>query len=209
MNPLALLGCSLSVWLSVLSVNQLWFSLLVIGVSIAVAPRRSFVLLGLTVPLLGSILIIHAPQGNTDVALALGARASALIASLLATATYIRVTELAKALQGLGASSKLTYILGNAINMLPLGSRYATVYRESMHYQGKHLKIRYVVFPLITRMLVMSAARELPLATSGVLLPGPRTVLRPVPFRPRDWAVTGLGLLLVVSCVVCSVLGLV
>lgn len=170
------------IWVAVLAINSVWFSLIVFVLSVALAPRRLLLMFGLSLPLFVSLLVIHGPHGHLDVAIGLGARGTALISVIIAAAAHIKPSELAKALQGTGMSPRLIYIFGTAIHMLPMARRYANAYRETIRHQGKRGVIKYVVFPLITRMLVMSTTRELPLRNSGVLLPGRRTLLRPVPW---------------------------
>lgn len=200
MNPLTMLLLALSTWIAVLSVNDVWFSLSIVVVSLIAAWRRLPVLLGLCLPMFASLAIIHVPSGHWDLALSLGMRGCALIASLLAASAYIRISDLAKALQSLGVNQRLTYVLGTALNLLPMGRRYASAY--SFYGQSVLGRVRYVIFPLITRMLVHSTGRQLPLETAGVLLPGKRTVLRPVPFRAIDWAVCGLSVVGALASVV-------
>lgn len=142
-------------------------------------------------PLLLSLIFIHTPSGHWDIALGLGGgRGLALIAVLLAASSWTNASDLAKALQEIGLSPKLTYVLGTALNMLPMARRYAATYTTTA---GRQSQIKHVAFPLITRMLVHSTGRQLPLQTSGVLLPGRRTVLRPVPFLLVDWIICGLA----------------
>lgn len=176
-NPLALLAVCAVMWASVLIAHRATFSAGVLLVALVCAPRRIPMVVALALPMFLSLLIVHAPHGDAPVALSLGLRAGALIATLLADMAQFSAADLVKSLQSAGISPKLTYIVGSAVSILPIGKRYADIYNTQLRLAGHHsrfgirTRITRVIFPLITRMLVLSTEREAAVHTQGVLFP--------------------------------------
>lgn len=203
-NPLTWLVAAASAWILVLGVNHPWVSAVVIAGSQlgALARLRNFSVaaatVALAVPVGISMLLIHAPFGDQPgflffsldgslTAAELTLRFVALISVLLAAASAMTVADLAKSLQGsrlLG--SRLAYIVGSAIQLLPQGSVELASVRDANQLRGRSIRgpiraLRHVGIPLITRLLTGGAARTIPLEVAGMDAPGPRTLLRPVP----------------------------
>ncbi|MGP6175583.1 energy-coupling factor transporter transmembrane component T family protein [Corynebacterium sp. A21] len=203
-NPLTWLMAAMSTWILVLGVNQpsLSVTVLVVAQLIAVLQLRSLAVpaatLALAIPVGLSMLLVHAPFGTEPLfwvvtldglqtAGELSLRFVALMSAFLTAAAAITVPELAKAAQGhrwLG--SRLAYILGSAVQLLPQGRDALAAVRDANKLRGRPVRgpvkaLRFVAVPLITTLLTNGAARAIPLEVAGLDRRGPRTVLRPVP----------------------------
>lgn len=203
-NPLTWLVAAASAWVLVLGVNQAWLSAGVIVVSQlgALARLRNVSVAAATLasamPVGVSMLLIHAPFGeqpgflffSRDGSITAGVltlRYVALISALLVAASAMTVADLAKALQGhwlLG--SRLAYIVGSAIQLLPQGSAELASVRDANKLRGRSVRgpggaLKFLGIPLTTRLLTGGAARAIPLEVAGMDVRGPRTLLRPVP----------------------------
>ncbi|AKK02214.1 energy-coupling factor transporter transmembrane component T family protein [Corynebacterium epidermidicanis] len=198
MNPLTVLAVCASTWIVVLGVNSPWVSAsVVVGAWLmARSPRVLAATLALSLPVCASLLLVHGLFGFWGTAVVLGLRSAALIASLLAGFACFSTSDLAKAIQGARLSPKFAYVCGTALQTLPQGRRYAETYLEQYRHLGLKGRIKYVAFPLVTRMLVQGADRSMAAQTHGIELPGRRTVLRPVAVSRWDYLI-GAGSLLV------------
>lgn len=202
LNPLTALVAGLSAWILVLGVNAWQFSLALTVVAWAVGVRqtRNFSVpaatLLLAAPTALSMLLIHAPYGSEPLAPLLtrdgvatagelAARFTALMAALLAAASFIRVAELAKALQVSRFGPRTAYVVAAALQLLPQGRRTVETVRDANRLAGRPVTVTTVVprtvVPVMAHLLTDNAQKARALETAGLDLPGPRTVLRPVP----------------------------
>lgn len=202
LNPLTALALGFSAWLLVLGVNQPWLSAAVVLGAVTVGtcfPRSAAVVVGtlaLTVPTAASMVLIHAPHGEERIfplvtadglvtAGELSLRFAALIASLLAAVTCVRVPDLVKALQGSRLDHRVSYILGSALQFLPQGRHSVGVARDAQQLAGRRVTAvsaaPRLAVPVMTQLLTQGARRAEALESAGLELPGRRTVLRPVP----------------------------
>ena len=188
MNPLTWIVAASSSWIVVLGFNELALSasVAVIAQLIALVRLRNFSVLATTValsiPVSLSMLIIHIPFGRNDWSTALD-----LSVRFLTAASAITITDLVKSLSHM---PRVAYIVGSAVQLLPqgrdtLGSvRYANHLRAHSPRQhstrGLSKTVKFVVLPLITRLLSQGASRAIPLEVSGLERTGQRTVLNPV-----------------------------
>lgn len=202
LNPLTALVTGLSSWILVLGVNTWQFSVAVTVVALAVGTWRTRNLAVtattalLAAPTALSMLLIHAPYGTHRIAPLLTldgaatageltARFTALMASLLAAAAFLRVPDLAKALQVSPLGPRVAYIVAAALQLLPQGRRTVEVVRDANRLAGRRVHagnvIPRMVVPVMTQLLTANAQKSAALETAGLDLPGRRTVLRPVP----------------------------
>lgn len=195
MNPLTWIVAASSSWIVVLGFNELALSasVAVIAQLIALVRLRNFSVLATTValsiPVSLSMLIIHIPFGRNDwsTALDLSVRFIALMSAFLTAASAMTITDLVKSLSHM---PRVAYIVGSAVQLLPqgrdtLGSvRYANHLRAHSPRQhstrGLSKTVKFVVLPLITRLLSQGASRAIPLEVCGLERTGQRTVLNPV-----------------------------
>ncbi|WP_313547460.1 energy-coupling factor transporter transmembrane protein EcfT [Corynebacterium sp.] len=195
MNPLTWIVAAASSWIVVLGINELAVSVAValFAQLIAMFRLRNLSVLAataaLSIPVGLSMLIIHVPFGRNDwsTALELSVRFIALMSAFLAAASAITVADLVKSLSHM---PRVAYIVGSAVQLLPQGRdtlasvRYANHLRAlstQEHSTRSPLRtVKFVVLPLITRLLSAGAARAIPLEVSGLERTGRRTVLNPV-----------------------------
>lgn len=202
-NPLTWLMLAASTWILVLGVNQPWLSAAVVlgAQSAAVLRLRNFSVLFTTVclslPMGLSLLLVHAPFGEEHLlplvtsdglatAASLSLRFVALMSVFLLAAAASTIPELSKAMQGsrwLG--SRVAYILGSAVHLLPQGRDNLAAVRDAHQLRGRRTRgpvsaVRHLALPLITRLLSTGASRAIPLEVAGLDLPGRRTLLQPV-----------------------------
>lgn len=195
MNPLTWIVAAASSWIVVLGLNELAVSaaVAVLAQLIAVVRLRNLSVLAataaLSIPVGLSMLIIHVPFGRDDwsTALELSVRFIALMSAFLAAASAITVADLVKSLSHI---PRVAYIVGSAVQLLPQGRdtlasvRYAnhlrTLSTRAHSTRGPLRTAKFVVLPLITRLLSAGAARAIPLEVSGLERTGRRTVLNPV-----------------------------
>lgn len=157
-------------------------------------PSVVWTTLVLAVPVFLSMLLIHGLFGEErghgtgiftadGVALAveLGIRFTALMATMLTAMALIDVSSLVKALQGSGIHPKFGYILGSAVQLLPQGSQTISKVKDARALRGEpNRKVRGVVMPVAVTTMAQAADRAVAVEVSGLDLPGKRTVLRPV-----------------------------
>lgn len=202
LNPLTALVTGFSSWILVLGVNDWRLSLAVILAALALSiwrtgnaavPAATAVL---TLPTAVSMLLVHAPYGTERLAplltrdglLTAGEltlRFAALMASLLAAAAFVTVPELAKALQVSWLGAKVAYIVAAALQLLPQGRRVVETVTDAHRLAARRVTVRtalpWVAVPVVTQLLTANVEKSRALETAGLDLPGPRTVLRPVP----------------------------
>lgn len=209
LNPLTALATGMSSWILVLGVNTWQFSLAVAAVSLAAGTwrTRNLAVIATTAllaaPTAVSMLLIHAPYGTHRIAPLLTldgaatageltARFTALTASLLAVAAFIRVPDLAKALQVSPLGPRLAYIVAASLQLLPQGRRTVEVVRDANRLAGRRVHagnvIPRMVVPVMTQLLTANAQKSAALETAGLDLPGRCTVLRAVPDSPAQKA---------------------
>ena len=195
MNPLTWIVAAASSWIVVLGLNELAVSaaVAVLAQLIAVVRLRNFSVLAataaLSIPVGLSMLIIHVPFGRDDwsTALELSVRFIALMSAFLAAASAIPVADLVKSLSHI---PRVAYIVGSAVQLLPQGRDTLASVRYANHLRTLSTRahstrcplrtVKFVVLPLITRLLSAGAARAIPLEVSGLERTGRRTVLNPV-----------------------------
>lgn len=201
-NPLTALVAGLSSWILVLGINTWQFSLAVTAVAWAVGVwhTRNWSVPATTALLVAptglSMLLVHAPYGAQQwaplltfdgmaTAGTLTARFAALMAAFLAAAGFIRVTDLAKALQVSPLGPRVAYVVAAALQLLPQGGRTVEVVREANRLAGRRIGVTNVigrlVVPVMTHLLTANVQKSLALEVAGLDLPGRRTILRPVP----------------------------
>lgn len=209
-HPLTALVTGLSAWILVLGVNDWCLSLAVIAVAVAVGTWRTgnasvlATTAVLALPAGLSMLLVHAPYGAERIAplltrdglataAELTARFAALMAALIAAATFITVTELAKALQVSPLGPKVAYIVAAALQLLPQGRRVVETVTDANRLAGRRITVTNALprlaVPVMTQLLTGNVEKSHALETAGLDLPGPRTLLRPVPDGPvqRAW----------------------
>jgi len=201
LNPLTALVAGASAWILVLGINRWECSVAVIVVALALGVWRTrtpavpatTALLALPTGL--SMVLVHAPYGTQRIAPLLTSdglltagelalRFTALMAALLAATAFIRVPDLAKALQVSPLGPKFAYIVAAALQVLPQGRRTVRVVRDAQRLRGRRVTARTVVprlvLPVMTHLLTANAEKAPALETAGLDLPGRRTLLRPV-----------------------------
>lgn len=195
MNPLTWIVAAASSWILVLGFNELAVSVAIalLAQLIALVRLRNFSVLATTValsiPVGLSMLIIHVPFGRNDWSTAgeLSIRFIAMMSAFLTAASAITVSDLVKSLSHM---PRVAYIVGSAVQLLPQGRdtlasvRYAnhlrTLSTQKHSTRGPLKTVKFVVLPLITRLLSAGAARAIPLEVSGIERTGRRTLLNPV-----------------------------
>ena len=221
LNPLTALVAGASAWILVLGINRWECSVAVIVVALALGVWRTrtpavpatTALLALPTGL--SMVLVHAPYGTQRIAPLvtsdglliageLALRFTALMAALLAAAAFIRVPDLAKALQVSPLGPKIAYVVAAALQVLPQGRRTVRVVRDAQRLRGRRVTARTVVprlvLPVMTHLLTANAEKAPALETAGLDLPGRRTLLCPVPDSTVQKAAR---LLLPVGVIVC------
>ncbi|MDO5511923.1 energy-coupling factor transporter transmembrane protein EcfT [Corynebacterium sp.] len=222
LNPLTALVTGLSAWILVLGINDWRLSLSVIAVALVAGTWRTRNLsvvattVVLAIPAAVSMLLIHAPYGTEQLAplltrdglataAQLSVRFTALMASLVAAATFITVPDLAKALQTSPLGPKVAYIVATALQLLPQGRRVVDTVTDAHRVAGRRITpgnaISRAAVPVMTNLLTANVERSLALETAGLDLPGRRTIYRPAPDSPaqRVWRIAvPLG---VIACV--------
>lgn len=202
LNPLTALVTGVSAWILVLGVNR-WevsFAVIVAALTLGMWRTRNLAVPATTavlaLPAGLSMALVHAPYGTQRLAPLLTSdglitagelalRFTALMAALLAAAAFIRVPDLAKALQVSVLGPKFAYIVAAALQVLPQGRRTVGVVRDAQRLRGRRVTVRTVVprlvLPVMTHLLTANAEKAPALETAGLDLPGRRTLLRPVP----------------------------
>ncbi|MGM5595339.1 transporter [Corynebacterium glucuronolyticum] len=213
-NPLSVASLAATAWIVVLGTNRWWLSVLVAIVAASVGRAWGKTLL-VTLPMALSLLVIHAPHGQTPIAPlvtvegvvatgALTARFAACVASVFAVARYVRVEEMVKAIQQAG-SPRLAYLVGSAFAVLPEGKRALAEVREAAELGGMKAPKRTVVTAVITLLLVRATERTTALTHLAIDRPGPRTMYAPVP--PRAWWTLPLPAVALIAVVVKGAIG--
>lgn len=202
LNPLTALAVGASGWILVMGINttQASAAIVVAALVIATAKTRNlapaFAVIAPALPVALSMLIIHAPYGEERVAPLLTAdgaaiagelalRFTALMACLVAAGAFVRVPDLAKALQALPCGNRLSYLAGSTLQLFPQGTQRVRVTRDANRLKARPITAKTVVpnliMPVLTELLTLSSHRGRALETAGYDIPGPKTVLRPVP----------------------------
>ena len=142
------------------------------------------------------MVLIHAPYGTdrffpllTSDGLLLSGhlslRFAALMGCIVAAASMVKVSDVAKWLQASRLGHKAAYVVGASLQSLPEGARAIAAVRDANRLSGVQVSIRNVasrvIFPVIARLLTQGAQRGQALAAIGFDRPGRRTVLVPVP----------------------------
>ncbi|WP_342661946.1 energy-coupling factor transporter transmembrane component T [Corynebacterium lubricantis] len=155
----------------------------------------------LAIPLGLSMVLVHAPYGDNQIAPlitsdglalagALTLRFSALMSCLLAAMTFVTIPELVKALQVSPLGNRIAYIVGSALQFLPQGRLAVQRARDANALVGRKINLRTVIphlaLPVMTSVLSQGAARGQALETAGYDIQGKRTVLVPVADSPAQ-----------------------
>ena len=144
-NPLTALAVAASGWILVMGINTPVASAAIIIASLILgtAKTRNVSLIvavaALAVPVALSMVLIHAPYGEQRivplvtadgllVAGELALRFIALMSCVLAAGTFIRITELAKALQILRGGNRLSYLAGSTLQLFPQGAQLSLIH---------------------------------------------------------------------------------
>lgn len=208
LHPATVLVTAICVWFLVIALNNPWASVGVVLAATAIAASwaaRATILV-LTLPVLLSMILIYSPHGEHRIAplltsdgamtaLLLTVRFMALIACVVAAMSRLKVVDLVKWVQVSRAGHTVAYIVGSALQFLPQGT--AAVRRVSdarkLSSGDATSRRRYMVMPVISRLLSQGVQRGHSLAAVGFDRPGRRTLLRPVPDssgqRAYRWAV--------------------
>ncbi|AQQ14981.1 hypothetical protein CGLAU_05035 [Corynebacterium glaucum] len=200
-NPLTALAVAASGWILVMGINTPVASaaIIVTALVIGTAKTRNASLIiavaALAVPVLLSMMLIHAPYGEQRIAPLitadgllvageLGLRFIALMSCVLSAGTFIRITELTKALQILRSGNRLSYLAGSTLQLFPQGAQRVSITRDANALKARPITVKTVVpnlaMPVLTELLTQAASRGRALETAGYNLEGRRTVLRPV-----------------------------
>lgn len=200
-NPLTALAVGASGWILVMGINTPQASAAIVLVSLIVATAKTrnlapiIAVVVLALPVAASMVLIHAPYGEERIAPLITAdglatagvlalRFTALMACLLAAGTFVRVPDLAKALQVLPGGNRLSYIAGSTLQLFPQGSQRVRITRDANRLKARPITLKTsvpnLIMPVLTELLTLSSHRGRALETAGYDLPGRRTVLRPV-----------------------------
>lgn len=222
-NPLTALAVAASGWILTMGINtpQASAAIVCAALIIGTAKTRNASLIvataALALPVALSMAVIHAPYGEEriaplitldglQVAGVLALRFIALMACVLAAMAYIRMPDLAKALQAARGGNRLSYLAGSTLQLFPQGAQRVRVVREANRLQARAINVKtvvpHVIMPVITELLTQSAARGRALETAGYDLQGRRTVLRPVPDTTAQRVARWLVPLIAVAVVV-------
>lgn len=201
-NPLTALAVGASGWILVMGINTPRASTAIIIAALAIAAAKTrnlapvIAVAALTLPVALSMLIIHAPYGQVRIAPLITAdgaaiagelvlRFTALMACLVAAGTFVRVPDLAKALQAVPGGNRLSYLAGSTLQLFPQGAQRVRVTRDANRIKARPITAKTVVpnliMPVLTELLTLSSHRGRALETAGYDLAGRKTVLRPVP----------------------------
>ncbi|MCH6196325.1 energy-coupling factor transporter transmembrane protein EcfT [Corynebacterium mastitidis] len=203
-HPFTCLSLAACGWVLAVGLNTAWVSLALIllswgaGALAGGRPRWRVAAwsLALSAPVAVSMLIIHAPHGRQRIApllsgdglllaLVLSLRFTALVSTVLAAVAWMRVADLAKALQASGAPSALAYAVAATLQLAPQARAAARTIREANALAGRSVRglraVPGVAVPLVVVLMGRAARSGETLAALGVGEKGPRTVLRPVP----------------------------
>lgn len=175
-------------------------AIVIAALAIAAAKTRNLApviaVAALTLPVALSMLIIHAPYGQVRIAPLITAdgaaiagelvlRFTALMGCLVAAGTFVRVPDLAKALQAVSGGNRLSYLAGSTLQLFPQGAQRVRVTRDANRIKARPITAKTVVpnliMPVLTELLTLSSHRGRALETAGYNIPGRKTVLRPVP----------------------------
>ncbi|MHA2788680.1 ABC transporter permease [Corynebacterium sp. S7] len=200
MNPLTALAIGMSGWILALGLNSPLVSAVLILLALVLAVTRTrnlsvpLAVLVLVIPLGLSMVLVHAPYGDNQIAplltsdgLALAGsltlRFAALMACLLSAMTFVTIPELVKALQISPLGNRVAYIVGSALQFLPQGRLAAQRARDANTLVGRKINLRtvvpHLVLPVMTSVLSQGASRGQALETAGYDIEGKRTVLIP------------------------------
>lgn len=220
LNPLTALAVGASGWIVVMGVNRPAVSaaVLIAALLIGTAKTKNVALIaavaGLALPVALSMVLIHAPYGEERIAPLITAdglavagelalRFTALMACILAAGVFVRVPDLAKALQVRRYGNRLSYIAGATLQLFPQATARVRVVRDANRLKGRSVTVKTVVphliMPVLAELLTLSAHRGRALETAGYGIEGPRTVLRPVHDSPLQRA---LRILVSLVCLV-------
>lgn len=201
-NPLTALAVGASGWILVMGINTPRASAAIVIAALAIAAAKTrnlapvIAVAALTLPVALSMLIIHAPYGQVRIAPLITAdgaaiagelvlRFTALMACLVAAGTFVRVPDLAKALQAVPGGNRLSYLAGSTLQLFPQGAQRVRVTRDANRIKARPITAKTVVpnliMPVLTELLTLSSHRGRALETAGYDLAGRKTVLRPVP----------------------------
>lgn len=208
LHPLTVIVIGVSAWVAALSISWPWLHLaiIVVGWAAGIAGSRTVAVpatsIALSIPAGLSMLLVHAPHGEHQIAPLLTSdglltagelalRFCALMTSLLAVMANVHIPDLLKALQHAGLHHSVVYVLGSSLQLLPQASvlirEVSTANRLAGRKVGFTNVVPHMVIPLITRLLTHGADRGMMLQGMGYDAPGRRTVLYPV--RARRWEI--------------------
>ena len=182
LHPATVVTIAACGWLLTLALNTPVASASVMLVALAcgtVSTRNASVILttiALSVPAALSMLVIHAPYGDTPVAPLLTAdglilagslslRFCALMACFIAAMAALRIADIAKWLQVSRVGHKVAYVVGSSLQTLPQGAHAWRCVREANQLAGITITWRNTI--------------------SRVIIPHPRNSTRPSPGRHR------------------------
>lgn len=201
LHPATVVTIAACGWILTLALNTPVASASVMLVALAsgtVSTRNASVILttlALSVPAALSMLVIHAPYGDTPVAPLLTAdglmlagslslRFCALMACFIAAMAALRIADIAKWLQISRAGHKVAYVVGSSLQTLPQGAHAWRCVREANQLAGITITwrntISRVIIPVIARLLIQGTQRGQALAAIGFDQEGQRSLLRPV-----------------------------
>lgn len=222
-NPLTALVVAASGWILTMGINTPVASATIIIASLILgtAKTRNVSLIvavaALAVPVTVSMVLIHAPYGERRIAPLitsdglmvageLALRFIALMSCVLAAGTFIRMPELAKALQILRGGNRLSYLAGSTLQLFPQGAQRVSIARDANALKARPISVKTVVpnlaMPVLTELLTQAASRGRALETAGYNLEGRRTVLRPVHDSKLQRAIRWLLPLICIAVVV-------
>ena len=200
-HPLTVIIIGASAWVAALSIPWplLHAALIVVGWFAGIAGSRSLAVpatsIALSIPAGLSMLLVHAPHGEHQIAPLLTSdgratagelalRFCALMTSLLAAMANVHIPDLLKALQHLGLHHSVVYVLGASLQLLPQASALIGEVATANRLAGRKVTVTSViprmVIPVITRLLAQGTDRGVVLQGMGYDVPGRRSVLYPV-----------------------------
>lgn len=189
-TPLTLAGCLM---VAVLIADSWHVSAAVLGLSVligVVLPRKGTVskpllaALALTFPASISFCLMYGLFGSWATAGVLSIRFAALVFSGLLIGSACSSDALMRVLQ-LKLPAPLVYVIGSVLRLLPLARARVETIRMIQRSRGVELKgisgrLRLGI-PVVVGLIQDAANRSRPLARSGIMQPGPRTLLNEVP----------------------------
>ena len=208
LHPLTVIIIGVSAWVAAWAISWplLHAAIIALGWLAGIAGSRSLAVpatsIALSIPAGLSMLLVHAPHGEHQIAPLLTSdglvtagelalRFCALMTALLAAMANVHIPDLLKALQHLGLHHSVVYVLGASLQLLPqasaLISEVATANRLARRKVTLTTVIPHMIIPVITRLLTRGADRGIALQGMGYDAPGRRTVLYPV--RAHRWEI--------------------